>query len=170
MKDDPSQGIHRNMIFSVERFFVTKTFQKEFQYFSVPLWRPSQVFSYVALQRKKRGDLIHRIEVWLLLQFIRLAIFYREESSIRCTIQPSGVVFGGVLEPQPRKLFVSQEMGYNSKNIGAAVKTFQCRGRPNLAEGAYQKPCKQNWRSYGQKQITYFNEAFFQVTSLKQCY
>ena len=34
-----------------------------------------------------------------------------------CTIQPSGVVFGGALESQSRKLFVHQEMGYNSKNI-----------------------------------------------------
>ena len=44
-------------------------------------------------------------------------------------------------------------MGYNSKNIRAAVKTFLCRGRPNLSEGAYQKSCESNqkWGSYGQK-------------------
>ena len=44
--------------------------------------------------------------VRLLLQFIRLERFYNEESSILCTIQPSGVVFGGVLGRQSRKLFV----------------------------------------------------------------
>ena len=56
--------------------------------------------SCIALQRKKPGNLIYRIEVWLLLQFIRLQIFYNEWSSILCTIQPSGAVFGGVLERQ----------------------------------------------------------------------
>ena len=34
--------------------------------------------SCIALQRKKPGNLIYRIEVWLLLQFIRLEIFYNE--------------------------------------------------------------------------------------------
>ena len=57
-------------------------------------------------KQKKPGDLIFRIEIWLLLHFISLDIFYNEESSILCTIQPSGVVFRGVLEHQLRKLFV----------------------------------------------------------------
>ena len=48
-------------------------------------------------------NLIYRIEVWLLLQFIWLEIFYNEQSLILCTIQPSGVVFGGVFERQSRK-------------------------------------------------------------------
>ena len=39
-------------------------------------------------------------------------------------IQPSGVVFRGMLEHQLRKLFVHYEMGYKSKNIRAAVKIF----------------------------------------------
>ena len=60
--------------------------------------------SYIASQRRKPGNLIYRIEVWLLPQFIQLEIFYNGESSIRCTIEPSGVVFGGVLERQSRKL------------------------------------------------------------------
>ena len=34
--------------------------------------------SCIALQRKKPGNLIYRIEVWLLLQFIRLEIFCNE--------------------------------------------------------------------------------------------
>ena len=54
----------------------------------------------IALQRGKTGNLIYRIEVWLLLKFIRLEIFYNEQSSILRTIQPSGVVFGGVLKCQ----------------------------------------------------------------------
>ena len=51
-------------------------------------------------------------------------IFYNEESPIVCTIQPSGAVFRGVFERQFRKLFVHYEMGYNSKNIRAGVKSF----------------------------------------------
>ena len=39
-------------------------------------------------------------------------------------IQPSGVVFRGMLEHQLRKLFVHYEMGYKSKSIRAAVKSF----------------------------------------------
>ena len=81
---------------------------------------------------KNPGNLIYRIEIWLLLQFIWLEIFCNEESSILCTIQPSGVVFRGVLERQLRKLFVHQGMDYKSKNITAAVKIFYSRSRPNL--------------------------------------
>ena len=60
---------------------------------------------YIAAQRKKPGNLIYRINVWILPQFIRLEIFCNGESSILCTIQQPGVVFGGVLECQSRKLF-----------------------------------------------------------------
>ena len=56
------------------------------------------VFIYCFSVKKESGNLIYRIEIWLLLQFIWLEIFYNEESSILCTIQPSGVVFRGVLE------------------------------------------------------------------------
>ena len=60
-------------------------------------------------------------------------------------------------------------MGYNSKNIRAAVKTFYCWGRPNLSEGACQKVCAsdQNWGSNGQKETTYFKEAFLRARPLK---
>ena len=103
---------------------------------------------------------------------IWLEILYNEKSSILCTNQSSGAVFGRVLERQSRKLFVHQDMGCNSKNIGAAVKTFQCRVRPNFFEYACQKSCesKQNWISYGQKETTFLKEAFLQVLPLKQCY
>ena len=36
----------------------------------------------------------------------------------------AGVVFRGVFEGQLRKLFVHYEMGYNSKNIRAPIKSF----------------------------------------------
>ena len=73
-------------------------------------------------KKRKTENLIYMIEVWLLLEFIWLEIFCNEESSILCTIRLSGVIFGGALERQSRKLFVHQEMGSNSKNIRAAVK------------------------------------------------
>ena len=63
------------------------------------------VFIY-CFPEKKPGNLIYRIEVLLLLQFIWLEIFYNEKSSILSTIQPSGVVFRGVLERQSTNLFV----------------------------------------------------------------
>ena len=50
---------------------------KEPQQFPVPSRRPLRAFSCIALQRKKTGDLIYSIEVWL-LQFILLEIFHRE--------------------------------------------------------------------------------------------
>ena len=56
-----------------------------------------------------------------------MEIFYNEEFSVHCTIQPVGVVFRGVLEHQLRKLFVHYEMGYKLKNIRAAVKIFSAR-------------------------------------------
>ena len=51
---------------------------KELQQFSVPSQRPLRAFSCIALQRKKPGNLIYRIEVWLHLQFIWLEIFCNE--------------------------------------------------------------------------------------------
>ena len=51
---------------------------KEPQQVSVTSQRPLRAFSCIALQRKKPGNLINRIEAWLLLQFIRLEIFYNE--------------------------------------------------------------------------------------------
>ena len=41
-------------------------------------WWPLQAFSCIALQRKNPGNLIYRIEVWLLPQYIPLKIFYNE--------------------------------------------------------------------------------------------
>ena len=60
-------------------------------------------------------------------------------------------------------------MALNSENVGATVKMFQCRGRPNLSEDTCQKPYEfnQNWTSYEQKETTYFKEAFLQVLTLK---
>ena len=80
------------------------------------------VFIYCFPVKKTPGNLIYKIETWLLLQFLWLAIFYNEESSILCTIHPS--VFRGVLERQLRKLFAHLEMVYNSKSIRTAVKFF----------------------------------------------
>ena len=62
-------------------------------------------FHILLSSKKKTGNLIYRIEVWLFLQCFWLEIFYNEEYSILCTIQPTGVVSGGVLEPKSRKLF-----------------------------------------------------------------
>ena len=42
-------------------------------------------FHVLLCSEKKTGNLIYRIEVWLLLQFIWLEIFYNEQSSIPCT-------------------------------------------------------------------------------------
>ena len=54
------------------------TLYKELQQFSVLSWRPLQAFSYIAFQQKKPENLIYEAEVWLLLQFIWLEIFYKE--------------------------------------------------------------------------------------------
>ena len=126
------------------------------------------VFIYCFPLKKKTANLIYRTEVWL-LQFSCSETFYNEQSSILCTIPPSGVVFRSLLERQSRKLFVHYEMGYNSKNIRAAVKTFYCKGRPKLSEGACQKSCvsNQNWGRYGQKEAIYFKVVFLQVSPLK---
>ena len=63
-------------------------------------------FCILLCSETKPGNLICRIEIWLLLQFIWLKIFYNEESSVPCIIQPSGVVFRGVLQRQLRKVIV----------------------------------------------------------------
>ena len=73
---------------------------KELQQFSVPSQRPLRAFSCIALQRKKPGNLIYRIKVWLLLQVTRLEIFCNEWSWIFCTTQPPRAVFVGVLVRQ----------------------------------------------------------------------
>ena len=56
-------------------------------------------------------------------------------------------------------------MGYNSKHIKAAVKSFSAE----VDQSAWQKSCEsnQNWGGYGQKETTYFKEAFLQVPPLK---
>ena len=51
---------------------------KELQQLSVLSWRASRAFSCIDLPREKTGNLICRIKVWLLLQFIRLEIFDSE--------------------------------------------------------------------------------------------
>ena len=134
MKDTFSQEIHGNMIFSVYRRkcykYDTTLLQKKAEmifsrkntlkgdwhsrsysrksfndslYFYGDFYRR---FHILLSSGEKPGNLIYRIEIWLLLRFIWLEIFYNEESSILCTIQPSGVGFRGVLERQLRKLFV----------------------------------------------------------------
>ena len=70
---------------------------------------------------KKPGNFIYRTKLWLLLQFICLKIFYNEEPSILCTIQPLGIAFRGVLERQLRKLFVIRRQVIN---ITATVNIF----------------------------------------------
>ena len=65
------------------------------------------IFSFPAKKIKnKTGNLIYRIAIGVLLQFIWLEIFYNEESSILCTVQPSGVIFTSALERKLRKLIV----------------------------------------------------------------
>ena len=97
VSDDLSQEIHGNMIWCHAPLpkknqgwpYPAKntpkgdwrsrlTSSKELQQFPVPSQRPLRAFSCIALQRKKPGNLIYRIEAWLLLQFIRLEIFYNE--------------------------------------------------------------------------------------------
>ena len=111
------------------------------------------VFMYCFPAKKNKKLNIYDTEAQLFLQFIRFEIFYKKESSIICTIQLSGVVFGGVLERKLRKLFVPQEMSYISKNMKVVVKTFQCRGRSNFSKGVCQKSYKSNqkWEVMGIK-------------------
>ena len=45
------------------------------------------IFRYCFAVKKKPGNLIYRIEIWLLLQSVWLEIFYNEKFSIHCTIQ-----------------------------------------------------------------------------------
>ena len=60
---------------------------------------------FLSSEKRKPRNLIYKIEIWLLLQFIWLETFCDEESPILCTIQPSGVVFRGVIDRQLRELF-----------------------------------------------------------------
>ena len=187
MKDDFSQEVHGNMIFSVYlykcyKYDITLVQQKNQRWSSpkkihlkgdwhsrshrVPMILCTFMETFIGVFIY---FLRYRIEIWLLLQIIWLEIFCNEESSILCTIQPSWVVFKGVLERQSRKVFVHYEMGYKSKNITMAVKCFYCRSAPNLSKGECQKTCESNhnWGNYGQKETTYFQEAFPQVPPLK---
>ena len=134
MKDDLSQEIHGNMIFSVYmykcyKYDITLLEKKLKMIFSRKStlkgdWHSrshsrkssnDSLYFYGDLHRrfhillsseKKWGNLIYRIEIWLLLQFIWLEIFYNEESSILCAIQPWGVQFRCAIGHQLRKLFV----------------------------------------------------------------
>ena len=54
------------------------TSYKKLQQFSELSWRPLQAFSCIVIQRRKTGKLIYRIEIWILLKFSRLEIFYKE--------------------------------------------------------------------------------------------
>ena len=128
LKDDLSEEIHENMILSLctyrcHKHDIVPLSQKKskiiFSCKNAPKgdWHPIDTnnslyfyrdpyrrFHILLSSEEDPGNLIYRIEVWLLLQFIRLEILYYEESLILCTIQPSDVVFGGVLGCQPRKL------------------------------------------------------------------
>ena len=129
-----SQEIHGNMIFPVYMYKCYKyiTLLQENQRWSSPekiqlkvidIWDRIleivktilctftetfiDVFIYYFPVKKKTGNLIYRIEIWLLLQFIWLdSLMYNEESSMLCTIQLSGLVFRRVLERQLRKKLI----------------------------------------------------------------
>ena len=134
MKDELYEEIHGNMIFSVCTYRcykcdTTLLCQKN-QRWSYPakihlkvidiqigILEGAPIIPYTFMETfidvfiycfpaKKTGNLTYSIDVWLLPQFIRLEIYYNEKYSILCTIQSSGVVFGGVPERQSRKLFV----------------------------------------------------------------
>ena len=62
----------------VQDWYSRKSSRSLWKKFSVLSWRPLQAFPCIALQQKKPENLKYRIEVWLLLQFIRLDIFYNE--------------------------------------------------------------------------------------------
>ena len=102
MKDDLSQKTPGNMIFS-SNFLKRWSFQKVLRRHMIfPVLSGKMVFfsrkhdlfslgrkwktvflrkymeTWCIAQRRKTGNLIYRIEVWLLLKFIRLEIFYNE--------------------------------------------------------------------------------------------
>ena len=110
MKDDLSQEIHGNMIFSVyshrrekhdtvsfhqkilkDDLILQKHSQRRLTFWIDILERVLlvlcnfmevlQAFSYIPFQQKSRKNLISRIEVWLLLQIIQLEKFYKGEFS-----------------------------------------------------------------------------------------
>ena len=97
VRDDPSQEIHGNIIFSVYTYGcykrgVTPLSQKKIKDGLIPQidWHPRKSSSnslyfqgdlcrcFHVLAKKKTGNLIYRIEVWLLLQFIQLEILYNQ--------------------------------------------------------------------------------------------
>ena len=109
-----------------------------------------QAFLYIAFQGKKSRKLnIYDLNL---------------TSSSICIVGDisSGVAFRGVYERQLKKLFVHQEMDYNSENIRSEVQVFQCRSRPNLSENVCQqsRESNQNQGSYEQKGTTYFKSTF----------
>ena len=63
---------------------------------------------YISLSSEKKQKQKNKTkkpqETWL-LQFIWLEVFYNEESSILCTIQPQGTVFRGILEGATKSYF-----------------------------------------------------------------
>ena len=105
-RDDLSQEIHGNMIFSVYTYGCYKrgatplcqkiskmvlSRKRNLKVVDVLDWHPRKGSSnslyfhgdlyerfHVLLSSEKTGNLIYRIEVWVLLQFIRLEIFYNE--------------------------------------------------------------------------------------------
>ena len=124
LKDDLSQEIHGNMIFlyicmnvkdmifswenSRKGDWHSRSHSRKSSNDSLCFYRDlHERFHIFPCSEKSTGNLVYRIEIWiLLLQLIWLEIFCNEESSILCNIQPSGVVFRGMIERQLRKLFV----------------------------------------------------------------
>ena len=120
MKDDLSQEMHGNMVFSVYMYkcyqYDNTLLQKNWRwsspkkntlesewhsrlhsrknsedslYFCWDFHRRFHCFHCILLSSEKNPrNLIYRIEIWLLLQFIWWAIFFNEDSSILCFIQP----------------------------------------------------------------------------------
>ena len=102
MNDDLSYNIHGNMIFSAgplkrrsfqkgpRRHMIVLVLSEKMVFFSRKhdlfslgrKWKTVLLRKYMETwciaQRRKTGDLIYRVEVWPLLKFIRLEIFYNE--------------------------------------------------------------------------------------------
>ena len=151
MKDDYFQEINGNMIFSVYTNMILRFCKKilkmilyrknalkedwhsrlhprnsssDLLYFYGDLHRRFHILLSGEKKKNKTRNLIYRIEISLLFQFIWLEIFCNKESSILCTIQPSKAVFRGVHERQFKKSFAHYETGYTSKNIITVVNFF----------------------------------------------
>ena len=123
VKDDLSQEIHENMIFlyicinvknmisswenTLKGDWHSRSHSRKSSNDSLCFYRDlHKRFHIFFCSKKSTGNLVYRIEIWLLLQLIWLEIFCNEEPSILCNIPPLGVVFRGVIERQLRKLFV----------------------------------------------------------------